>query len=365
MSQIKKLINREWIRFFLSSEVALLSLLTIGNLISGFQRDNVSNYEVLLNYLIELPSFFIQITPVSCLIASLFSINKLKNRNELTAIFAAGYSRRAFLLNLIQISFFVALFQFVMSSYINPYVKSKRYDLLSDSITKFRRLQSQGLSSNTGKVWYKNSQYFLSFQKFDKKSNTLFNVDIFKYDTNYKLKVIYKFKELKYDSLNDKWIPNNPIEYDNLNNLSFPLLKYDIKYFDLIETLSDFKQIEADITTLNFLSLFNYIKQLNNSGINTGEYLVIFLRHFSDSIICIIFTLLAAIPIFNPNRRNSSFGKSAGFVFVFTILYWLIQNYSIELGKNLKISAYLACFFVPSLFLVTILTVFYKNRKLA
>lgn len=365
MSQIKNLINREWIKFFLSSEVSLLALLTIGNLISGFQRDNVSNYEVFLNYLIELPSFFIQITPVSCLIASLFSINKLKNRNELTAIFASGYSRRAYLLNLIQISFYVALFQFAMSSYINPYVKSKRHDLLSDSINKFRKLQSQGLSSNTGKIWYKNSKYFFSFQKFDRITNTLHNVDIFKYDANYKLKDVYNFKTLKFDSESEGWVPGKPIKFSNLNTPSFPAISNDSSDFEMIEQLSDFKQIEADITTLNFFDLFNYIRQLNKSGINTGEYLVIFLRHFSESIICIIFTLLSAIPIFNPNRRNSSFGKNAGFVFVFTIIYWLVQNYSIELGKNLKISAFLACFQVPFVFLLIIMYVFYKNRKLA
>ena len=332
MSEIKKLITIEWIRFFLSAEFVLLLLLTIGNLISGLQRENVSNTEVLLNYLIELPSFINQVTPVSCLVASLFSINKLKNRNELTAIFASGFSRQAYIVCLVYISIFVTFFQFFVSGYLNPYIKSKRHIILSDSLDKFRKLQSQGLSTASGKIWYKNREYFFSFSKFDKKSNTIFNVDVYKYNSEYKLKEVLKF----------------------------PLLNFVLK-----EELSDFKQIEADITTLNFNNLFAYISKLNASGINTGEYFVIFLKHISDSVICIIFTLLAAVSIFNPNRRNSSFGKNAGFVFIFTILYWLVQNYTIELGKNLKLQPLLACFIVPLFFTFFIIYTFYKNRRIS
>ncbi len=365
MSQIKRLITTEWIVFFLSAEFVLLLLLTIGNLISGFQRDNVSNSEVLLNYLIELPSFINQVTPVSCLVASLFSINKLKNRNELTAIFASGFSRQSYIYSLFQISLFVSLFQFVVSGYVNPYIKSKRHIILSDSIDKFRRLKSQGLSTGSGKIWYKNNEYFFSFSKFDKKSNTIYNVDVFKYNSEYKLKEILKFPKLTYNNDDQSWSFKESSKIASLSGLSFPQVINENIEFNLKEKLSDFKQIEADITTLNFNLLYSYISKLNASGINTGEYQVIFLKHISDSLICIIFTILAAISIFNPNRRNSSFGKSAGFVFVFTILYWLIQNYTIELGKNLKLQPYLACFMVPLFFTFIIVYTFYKNRRIS
>lgn len=365
MSEIKKLITIEWIRFFLSAEFVLLLLLTIGNLISGLQRENVSNTEVLLNYLIELPSFINQVTPVSCLVASLFSINKLKNRNELTAIFASGFSRQAYIVCLVYISIFVTFFQFFVSGYLNPYIKSKRHIILSDSLDKFRKLQSQGLSTASGKIWYKNREYFFSFSKFDKNSNTIFNVDVYKYNAEYKLKEVLKFPLLKHDPNTNSWKFKDSYALKGLSELSFPQVSNKNVNFVLKEELSDFKQIEADITTLNFNNLFAYISKLNASGINTGEYFVIFLKHISDSVICIIFTLLAAVSIFNPNRRNSSFGKNAGFVFIFTILYWLVQNYTIELGKNLKLQPLLACFIVPLFFTLFIIYTFYKNRRIS
>ncbi|EQC43373.1 LptF/LptG family permease [Bacteriovorax sp. Seq25_V] len=365
---IRKLITREWIRFCAAAFVALLSLLSVGNLVTGFMRGNVSASEVLLSYLIQVPNFMIQILPVSCLIASLFSINKLKNRNELTAIFAAGYSRQSYIIDLLQVSTYVAVLQFILSAYISPYINSKRFDLLEDSVTKFRSLKTQGLSSSTigsGEVWYKSGDYYFSFSHFDTKANKLFNINIYSFDTEYKLKKITSIPSMSYNFNDKTWLPDNVKEIALLNTPTFPRIEEYVSPIFLNEQLEDFKKIESDITTLSFFKLYDYIRQLRRSGINIGEYLVIFYKHISDSIICIIFALLAAIPIFNPNRRNSSFGKSASFVFTFTLLYWLVQTYFIELGKNLKIIPLLACFTVPFLFSVFIFVVFYKNRKLA
>jgi len=368
MALIRQLITKEWLRFFASSLVVLLLLLTVGNLISGFLRGNVSHKEVLLSYLIQLPTFITQVTPVSCLIASLFSINKLKNRNELTAIFAGGYSRQSYFYDLLQVSIYVALFQFVMGAYVTPYFKSKRHVLLQDSIGKFRSLNKEGLGASTlgsGKIWYKSNGYYFSFSHFDTKTNQLLNVSVYNYDRNYKLKEITQIKSLTYSSETKTWIPQEHKSYDNLNDPAFPSIIKLNEPIKLKEELSDFKQIEADITTLSFMRLFSYIRQLNESGINVGEYKVMFYKHISDSLICIVFALLAAIPVFNPNRRNSSFGKSATFVFIFTIMYWLVQSYFVEMGKNLKISASIACFSMPIIFSIFIIAVFYKNRKLA
>jgi lipopolysaccharide export system permease protein len=130
------------------------------------------------------------------------------------------------------------------------------------------------------------------------------------------------------------------------------------------ETPSDFKQIEADVTTLNVIQLWRYIKKLNASGINTNEYMIMFLDKFSSSIICVVFALIASIAVFNPNRRTSSFGKNVVFILIFTIVYWFVYTYSLELGKSSKIPPIVACFTVPTLFSFFLVFYFLKNRQL-
>ena len=116
---------------------------------------------------------------------------------------------------------------------------------------------------------------------------------------------------------------------------------------------------------MNVVDLWQYIQQLKNSGINISEYMVLFYDKFSNSIICVIFTILASVSIFNPNRRSSSFGKNIALVLFFTIMYWLVYSYLIELGNNEKISPIAATFSVPIAFAFILIIIFSKNRKLS
>lgn len=367
MRVIRKLIVTEWIRFWVSSVISLFLLLSMGNLINGFMRTNVDTFEILMNYFIQTPGFLIQVLPVSCLIASLFSINKLKNRNELTAIFASGFSRQAYVTTLIVTALAVCFLQFFISAFVNPYMSSRKNDLLAGSINKFKNLKSKGLTStiSSGEIWYKSGNYYFSFSHFDNDDKSINNVKIYTYDSEYKLKSLSVITKLTYSDEDSTWHTPNQTVISNLNTKSFPSIDSLLSPIVLNEKISDFERIESDITTLSFFKLYDYIVQLDKSGINSNEYFVVFLRHISESLICIIFALLAAIPIFNPNRRNSSFGKSASFVFVFTLFYWLVQTYFLELGLNLKLNPLVACFSIPIAFTTFISLAFYKNRNLA
>jgi lipopolysaccharide export system permease protein len=68
--------------------------------------------------------------------------------------------------------------------------------------------------------------------------------------------------------------------------------------------------------------------------------------------------------LFNPNRRNSSFGTNIAFVLSFTFIYWFIYSYFIQLGQISKIPAVVATFGVPSIFIIYIFFYFIYHRKL-
>jgi len=89
-----------------------------------------------------------------------------------------------------------------------------------------------------------------------------------------------------------------------------------------------------------------------------------FLDKISSSLICIILSLVAAVAIYSPNRRTSSFGKNLGLVFLLTLIYWLTYDYSLELGRSSKINPYLAAFSLPMAFVTYLLYQFKVNQKL-
>lgn len=366
---LRKLILKEWFRFFLSSCFVLLLLLTVANLISGLLRSNVSPRDVLFNYFIELPANIGRIIPISCLIASLFSINKLKNRNELVAIFASGLSRISFVNTIVFAALIAASVQFFVSSFVKPWVKSKRNILIENSEEKFRNLKSKGLWASTvgsSLLWYKSDQYYLSFAHYNGSLKKITKANIYYFDQSYQIKKVVSAAELDFSSSKNVWIGRDVQEIKMLNTPAFPIKNsYQVKEVVILEHPSDFKKLEADITTLSVIKLYYYISGLKTSGINVSEYQVLFLSNFSGFIICIIFSLISSISLFTPNRRNSSIGKNIATVFVFTILYWLINSYFFELGQNSKIDPYLACFAVPVVFSLYLLIFFFKNRRLS
>ncbi len=367
MSVIRNLVLKEWFKFFMGAVIILLLLVSVANLISGFLRESVTAKEVFFNYLIELPGTLMQILPVSCMVASLFSVNKLKNRNELTAIFAAGFSRRNYIITVIEGALIVALIQFSLGAFIQPAVKHWRTKVMSESLGKFRNLKSQGLKASTigsGRIWFKTDKYFFSFSAFDKQSNALSEVSIYQYDEAHQFARKIEARRAEFLEGNH-WRFVDGKEYTGLNGATFPTaLDFKEKTDIIYESPGDFKQIEADITILDIKELYNYISKLKNAGINTNEYEVMFFERLSTPLVCIIFAILAATLVFNPNRRSSSFGKSLIFVFVFVILYWLVNSYVLALGQSSRINAIAACFAVPSLFTIYLIHYFYKHRHL-
>lgn len=364
---IKRLILKEWFRFFGGSFFLLFLLISVGNLLTGFLRGNVTPYEVIMNHLLETPGAMNRILPISCLVASLFSINKLRNRNELTAIFASGFSRQDFFVTVFQAALAVSVFQFMMGGFLDPYARKHRSQLIKNPESKFKNLQSKGLRASTigsGKLWYRSQDYFFSFATYDKKLQKLYDVNLYFIDPSSHLQKKVEANSMTYIDGNE-WKITRGNQVTSLSNKDFPSFKtiYN-EILPIREKPSDFLQIEADITTLNILGLYNYISQLNRSGININEYLVMFYDKFSSALICIIFALVASIAIYSPNRRGSTSGRNIVKVLIFTLAYWLVYSYAIELGKNSKIPAMVSTFTVPFLFTLFLVYNFVNNREL-
>lgn len=369
MSKIKRLILKEWLRYFFGSVIVLLMVLSLGHVLNALLKDSAAINTIFTSLYLEAPSFLIKILPVSCLIASLFSINKLKNRNELTAIFASGYSRLKFVLDIATIGALVGVALFFINGYLVPYTKHKQ-DLIKNETGQSSAAGTDKKSNvsinalNSGKIWFKGQDYFFSYSLYDYKTNSLHDLTLYFYNKNFKLTELMSAAIANYQGEN-KWLLHKSLHYTNLENKTFPTIKaFDEKVLLLRESPADFKQINADIATLSIWKLYDYINVLKGNGINYNEYYVTFLDKFASGFTCLVLSVLASIALFNPNRRNSSFGTNIAFVLSFTFIYWFIYSYFISLGQTSRIPPVVATFGVPSIFAIYLLFYFIYHRKL-
>jgi lipopolysaccharide export system permease protein len=322
--------------------------------------------EALYNYIFLVPWLLNKILAVCCLFASLFSLNKLINRNELVAIFASGFTRKKFLITIFQASMVVALFQFMVNGFLGP---KAAYEKKIKEATKTKLFKGKELRQTflkKGKFWHKGEDYFLSFGIFDpSKSDVLQNIYLLKFNKNFAITKGIFAKKAHYHK--DKtWIFLNAKVISNLNQNDFPEVEERASMEVLLaETPEDFNQLRSFIPTLNFFELKNYIDRMKKVDINTAEFEVIYLDMLATTVICIIFALLASLPIFFPNRRGNPFGKNLISILVFTLIYWFFYSYCLELGKSSKVNVYLATFMVPGFFLLLLGGYFYRHRKLA
>lgn len=366
MSLIKKLILKQWFSYFLGALVMFTVLISVGNIVSGLLRSNVSAKDVLFNHLIDFPNSLKMIFPISSLVATLFSLSKLQNTNQLSAIFSSGYSRLKFTQDLLFCSAISAIFIFAVLGFVRPYLKVKKERLIHQAESKFKNLQEVGLRSSTigsGKIWFKNDSYFFSFSSYDRQKAIIWEPNVIKFN-NHQIEQQYRADSATNIGGN-KWRFTNVTELTQLAGQSFPSFeKKESKEIELNESTSEFNQIEADITTLGLFSLFRYLYSLSKSGINIDEYTMLFLEPFSAALICILMAFISIGAIFNPNRRSSSFGKSVFWVFIISISYWLLNSYFDELGKSSQVNPIISSLILPFMLLTLIAINYLKNREI-
>ena len=302
--------------------------------------------------------------PICCLVASLFSLNKLKAHSELISILAAGYSYRKIYTLIGICAMSVVAVQFMNLGFIEPFAnKVKRQE-----IQKSRKSEGKYLTRSSiegGKFWYKYQNYFASFTYFDRRTNSLQNFEIYFFTPAHSSEKIIRAKQATFVE-KGRWLLKDVTILSSLDTSTFPDQSTEPEMtLNLDERPEDFGEFEADLTTLNFFKLQQFISRLSKTGINIDEYEIILLNKVFLSLICLVFALMPVSTIFNPNRRSSSFGKNVVLTLMVTIVFWVLYSSTVAFGNSGSINPWLATGTIPFCFFLYVLWTFHRNRKLS
>ena len=360
---LSRLVISAWFKNLVGSVVVLFLLVSTADLINGFLQGKEAS-RVLLEYSLKMPDLMGKMFPICCLVASLFSLNKLKAHSELISLLAAGYSyfRIYRLIGLCSLS--VVLLQFLNLGFIEPYAnKIKRQEIEKSRKSEGKYLTRSSLEG--GKFWYKSQNYFASFAFFDRRDNSLNSLELYFFSPEHHGNRIISAKKALSQG-NGKWLLQDVSELSHLQGSQFPLrMTWPQSEMTLLENPEDFGEFEADLTTLSYFKLATFIKRLSKTGINISEYQILLFNKLFLSLICLVFALMPLSAIFNPNRRSSSFGKSVVQTLLVTVVFWVLYSSAVAMGNSGKLPPLLATGIIPLGFMGFVLWTFLKNRKLA
>lgn len=360
---LSSLIVKEWFKSLIGAVVVLFLLITTADLINGFLQGKEFT-RVFLEYSFKMPDLMGKMLPICCLVATLFSLNKLKAHAELISILAAGYSYRKIYFLIGSSASVIMLLQFYNLGFLEPVANSvKRQEIQKSRISEGRYLTRSSIEG--GKFWYKSQNYFASFSFFDRTKNTLNDFEIYYFNENHKSEKILKSSGAEFNS-QGQWNLKNVTELTLLDEPTFPLQTHRAEQLlTLKEFPEDFGEFEADLTTLSFFKLYQFVRRLSKTGINVSEYQIILLNKIFLSFICLVFALIPVSSIFNPNRRSSSFGKNVVQTLVITVTFWVLYSSAVAFGNSGSIPPWLATGIVPCSFFSFVIWTYFRNRKLS
>lgn len=362
MMILSRLIVTEWFKSLLAAITVLFLLISTADLINGFlQGKEVTR--VLLEYSLKMPDLMGKMFPICSMVATLFSLNKLKGHSELISILAAGYSYLRIYSLIAICALSVVLLQFFNLGVAEPYAnKIKRQEIQKSQKSEGKYLTR---SLEGGRFWYKTQNYFASFSFFDRKKNSLHNLEIYFFTPEYKSQKIIHARQANF-SEEGKWLLHRVTLLSSLDGINFPIESFEpTKIIKLEETPQDFGEFEADLTTLNIFKLRQFISKLARTGLNIAEYEIIIFNKFFLSFVCLVFALIPVSTIFNPNRRSSSFGKNVVLTLLVTVVFWVLYSSTVALGNSGTLRPVLATGLIPSMFFLYVIWTYWKNRKLS
>lgn len=335
LDRISLYIMTKWLVLFVISLVALYSLATLGDIVNNLLRNKLSFALILEQNFLNSSLILENVLPVSCLLSSLFLLNNLKQHSELIAILASGYSLLRMSLYICSIGIIIALIQFCNIGFWGPHLVSQKKSWIETTKKENLAIISQN------KIWIKHQSYFGYYKFFDRVSGKMVEPNLFFYNENYKASKFIKADSAVYRG-ESKWTFSNALVTENLDKNQFPSIsihpEITLPLYESPDTIAEF---QADLKSLNVISLFKFLRHIQDTGINLIPYYLQVYGTLSSALLCLIFTLYPfAFPMGLSSRHQSS-GKA--------LLYGLLISLGF-LGSNLLVMKILLLLKIPTFF---------------
>lgn len=348
MKIIDKYLIKQFVQTIIFGLLAFTLIFVVIDMVENvddFIDQNVSSDIVFHYYLVFSPEIIKLMTPVAVLFAALFTVGKMSNLSELTAIKASGVSLYRFMTPFLATTFFISLVSIYFAGYVVPQANETKINIE-------RKYLNKGHTFAGSNIFFQDSKtHIISISFFDSYANQANQVSIQEFNPDNLTEMISRIDAVKmtFDSTTGNWIASNGVKriFSNSGQAAdyFDTLKIQYLNFSPADLLSKQRKPEE----MNLDNLKEFIRNQERAGNNTTSTLIEYYSRFSfplASLVCVVFGL----PI-SANRRRGGLAVQVGISILVTFIYLVFMKISQAFGKNGALDPLLTAWFANLVFL--------------
>jgi lipopolysaccharide export system permease protein len=328
-SIIDRYIAKEFLKYFLASLIVFTTLFLAVDMLSRIWELKAESATLWEYFLLGMPKIIYQMTPVSCLLATIFTVNLLSRSNEMTALFSAGMSLARISAPILTVAAFIAVASFFISDkLIPPFTKKQNYVYY----VEIKKNPSLYYTVKTNKIWYRSKDLIYNIKTFNPEKSLVQGLTIYYFDKNWNLVQLITADEAHYEGSNWNLKKGTVTLFDQES--SFPLTQqFDEKAITLDERPTDIQDIDNNSDVMTVGELRRYIRKNKEAALDITRYEVAYHNKFSFAFVSFVMTFLG-IPFSVGRDKSGSFAMNVGITLGIVFLYWTLVSVALTLGTH-------------------------------
>jgi lipopolysaccharide export system permease protein len=346
LSIADRYIAKEFLKYFGASMLVFTTLFLAVDMLSTVWQLKADSATLWAYYLYQLPMIIYRMTPVSCLMATIFTVSILSRTNELVALFSAGMSLARVTAPILFITVLISICSFFISDkLVPPFTKKRNYVYF----VEIKKNPGQYYTVKTNKIWYRSKDLIYNIKTFNPEKNTVQGLSIYYFNPKWDLIQLITAKSAHFQGTN--WHLETGTVTLFAEESSFPLTEqFQEKTITLDEKPGDINDINNNSDVMTVSELRRYIKKNKEAALDTNRYEVAYHGKFGFAFVSVVMAFLG-IPFSVSKDRSGSFALNIGICLGFVFLYWTLVSIGLNLGTSGRVAPVIAAWLPNGLML--------------
>lgn len=281
-------------------------------------------------YLLNIPVIFVQIAPLTALIATLYTLGKLNRYGEIVAMRSSGVSVTRIISPFLFLALFISAVVFAANEKIVPGALLVSQQLRQLHIENSSPIKQPKIINNVALFGAQNRIFYVN--KFDIDKKVMEDLTVLQFDEKNILLLKMTAKKAQWE--NDKWMVSDGVVFgfDREGNIIGEPIAFDKRHLKIDEGPRDFMRYEARTEFMSYRQLSNYIKKITGAGEATINKLLVDLHYKRAFAFITLVAVLIGLP-FGLIKYSHGFLMGLGIAFIISICYYALLAVTLALGK--------------------------------